>query len=251
MKQQSLFTQKGIYLLPNLLTSTGLFAGFYAIVAGMQNHYASAAIAIFVAMIADTLDGRVARLMNANTAFGMQYDSLADMVSFGLAPALLMYSWALHQLGKLGWLLAFLYAASVALRLARFNTQEPASHKHFFKGLPSPLGAGTIAAFVWLLSRVHIAFFGVIIVAILSVIIAALMVSNVRYHSFKELDFKGRLPFFSLLIVLLLFVAVSVEPPTVLFTLGSLYIISGPILTFFHWRKLKRLRQKRKDEVNN
>ncbi|TAK73804.1 MAG: CDP-diacylglycerol--serine O-phosphatidyltransferase, partial [Gammaproteobacteria bacterium] len=140
--------KRGIYLLPNLLTTAALFAGFYSIVAAMRGHFDTAAIAIFVAMIADGLDGRVARLTNTQTPFGAEYDSLSDMAAFGIAPALVIYSWSISYLGKLGWLAAFLYAAATALRLARFNTQV--SDKHYFQGLPSPAGAGILASIVWL-----------------------------------------------------------------------------------------------------
>ena len=181
---------RGIYLLPNLLTTAAFFAGFYAIVAAMKGYFEIAAIAIFIAMLADGLDGRVARLMNAQSPFGAQYDSLSDMAAFGIAPALVVYSWSLVSLGKLGWIAAFLYAAATALRLARFNIQV--TDKQYFCGLPSPAAAGLIASSVWVGSSYNwvgadLAW----VFALLTVVLAALMVSGVSYYSFKNIDFKG------------------------------------------------------------
>lgn len=247
IEQTSHTKKRGIYLLPNLLTTAGIFAGFYAIVAAMKGHFDSAAIAIFVAMLADALDGRVARLMHANTEFGVQYDSLADMVSFGIAPALVLYSWALTGLGKFGWLAAFFYAVCVALRLARFNVQVESNDKRFFKGLPCPPAAGLIASMIWVLNgyiQMHVAFS--IVVAIITVALAALMVSNVRYRSFKEIDFKGRIPFISLFIIILIFVAISIDPPSVLFIIFAVYGLSGPITTLLRLRKIKNWRKNSK-----
>src|SRR5579862_3353826 len=179
--------QRGIYLLPNLLTTAALFAGFYAIVAAMKGNFETAAIAIFVAMIADSLDGRVARLTHTQTAFGAEYDSLSDMAAFGIAPALVAFSWSLFSLGKLGWLAAFLYTAATALRLARFNTQI--IDKNYFQGLPSPSGAGLLASLVWMGSSYEIEGHAVaVVVAIMTIIVAGLMVSTTRYHSFKNID---------------------------------------------------------------
>lgn len=223
--------RRGIYLLPNLLTTAGLFAGFYAIVAGMKGHFDSAAIAIFIAMIADMLDGRVARLVHASTDFGVQYDSLADMVSFGIAPALVLYSWALKDLGKFGWLVAFLYAACVALRLARFNVQAENKDKRFFIGLPSPPAAGVVASMVWCFYSYYFQNkYAAIIIAIAALVMALLMVSNVLYRSFKEISFKGRTSFVSLIVIILIFIAVSLDPPLVLFLCFSAYALSGPVL---------------------
>lgn len=233
-------TSRGIYLLPNLLTTAALFAGFYAIVAAMKGVFDTAAIAIFVAMIADGLDGRVARLTKTQTAFGAQYDSLSDMVSFGIAPALVMYSWSLVYMGKLGWLAAFLYAASTALRLARFNTQA-IEDKRYFQGLPSPSGAGIIASLVWMgygyeLQGMLIA----IPAAIITVFVAGLMVSTVRYSSFKSVDFKGRVPFFTVVLMVFLIAGVAIEPPEVLFVIFFGYAISGLVLTLWQLRKVKK-----------
>ena len=190
------YRRRGIYLLPNLFTIAGLFAGFYAIVTAMEGYFNYAAIAIFVAMIMDFFDGRVARLTNTQSAFGAELDSLSDMVSFGVAPALVIYSWSLEGLGKLGWLAAFIFTAAGALRLARFNTQVSIADKRYFQGLPIPAAAGVLASMVWLCVDSEILGDGVsMITAVLAILIAILMVSNVRYYSFKEIDLKGRVPF--------------------------------------------------------
>jgi CDP-diacylglycerol--serine O-phosphatidyltransferase len=221
--------RKGIYLLPNLFTTAGLFAGFYAIVAAMRGHFDVAATAIFIAMVMDTLDGRIARLTHTESAFGAQYDSLTDMVAFGAAPALVIYTWSLSTL-KFGWLVAFMYAAAAALRLARFNIQLSKVDKRFFVGLASTPSAGVIAGYVWFLDDlgIHTNVVG-ILGAILTVLIAVLMVSNVRYYSFKNIDLKGHVPFVALLIVVLIFVGISVDPPTMLFIIFGSYAASGPI----------------------
>lgn len=240
--QSDKISQRGIYLLPNLLTTAALFAGFYAIVAAMKGHFDAAAIAIFVAMIADGLDGRVARLTNTQTPFGGQYDSLSDMAAFGIAPSLVIYSWSLFYLGKLGWLAAFLYTAATALRLARFNTQV--SDKVSFQGLPSPAAAGIIASLVWMGSTYEIQGPGPAIpISLLTIIVAALMVSTIRYSSFKAVDFKGRVPFFTIVIAVFIIVGIAMEPPEILFGLFSLYLVSGPLLTLWQLRKMKKHRK--------
>lgn len=224
-------TRRHIYLLPNLLTTAGLFAGFFAIVAAMKGNFEPAAVAIFVAMIMDGLDGRVARLTGTESEFGAQYDSLSDMMCFGVTPALVVYSWGLRYLGKLGWLAAFFYVAATALRLARFNTQIGHADKRFFTGLPCPAAAAVIAGTVWIGTD-----FGIPgktiseIVAVLTVAVAALMVSNVRYYSFKELDFKEHVPFVSVLIALLAYLLIAWDPPKVLFGIFMLYAVSGPLI---------------------
>ncbi len=232
--------RRGIYLLPNLFTTGCLFFGFYAIVSAMGGRFENAAVGIFVAMILDGLDGRVARLTHTESEFGVQYDSLADMVSFGLAPALVIYEWSLQGLGKLGWLAAFIYAAGTALRLARFNTQAGVADKRFFQGLPSPTAAALVASTVW------IGFdYGVdgvewrVPAFIVTLTAGLLMVSNLRYYSFKNIDFKGHVPFFALLLVVLAFVFVSIDPPQVLFFLSLGYTLSGPVLTFLLLRRAR------------
>lgn len=246
-EQDKVKKARGIYLLPNLFTVTALFAGFYAVVAAMKGRFDQAAIAIFIAMIMDGLDGRIARLTNTATAFGAEFDSLSDMVSFGVAPALVVYSWALSGVGKIGWLAAFLFAACGALRLARFNVQA-AHSKRYFSGLPIPAGAGFIAAMVWfgnelLVTKTH----GFdLAVAIITVIVALLMVSNIRYRSFKDIDMKGKVPFIVIPLVVLLFVLISLDPPKVLFFGYGIYLISGPIAIIWWSIKAKRLRRHRR-----
>ncbi|MFY7697424.1 MAG: CDP-diacylglycerol--serine O-phosphatidyltransferase [Legionella sp.] len=220
----------GIYLLPNLLTTGSLFAAFYSIVASFKMQYEIAVIAIFIGMIADGLDGRIARLTNTQTSFGAEYDSLADMVTFGVAPALLLYSWALNQLGKIGWLVAFTYTAAVALRLARFNTQLETADKKYFQGLACPAAAALLSSFVWCCHQNHLDYRGVVIFAAgLVVITAALMVSNISYYSFKEVDFTGKVPFLYVLGVIVIFVAIASNPSVILLFTFMTYILSGPL----------------------
>ena len=231
---------KGIYLLPNLFTTAGLFSGFYAVIASMNANFEAAAIAIFIAMICDGLDGRVARLTNTQSDFGAEYDSMADTVSFGMAPALLAYNWALADLGKIGWLAAFIYCAGAALRLARFNTQVGVADKRYFQGLASPAAAAVIAGSIWLgnqysLDGKNISW----IAALVTATIGLLMVSNFRYHSFKEIDWRGKVNFIVILLVVGVFVVVSVQPALILCVGFYLYAISGPIITIRTVRKLK------------
>ena len=246
-QEPSLIQSRGIYLLPNLFTTAALFAGFYSVVAAMKGIFDVAAIAIFVAMVADTLDGRVARLTNTQTAFGAEYDSLSDMLAFGVAPSLLVYSWSLSNLGKLGWLAAFLYTAATALRLARFNTQLADQDKRYFQGLPCPAAAGVIASMVWLDFTYDIdAQFIAIPVALMTVLVGALMVSTIRYNSFKKVDLKGRVPFWSVLVVVLVLAGVAIDPPQVLFGVFFLYAFSGPVLTLWQLRKIRLVKKKGK-----
>jgi CDP-diacylglycerol---serine O-phosphatidyltransferase len=245
--------RRGIYLLPNLFTTGALFAGFYSIVAAMNEQFEPAAIAIFVAMVLDGMDGRIARLTNTASEFGMQYDSLSDMVSFGLAPALIMYQWALSDIGKLGWLAAFVYTASAALRLARFNTQAASIDKRFFQGLPSPAAAAVLAGMIWFGSSYGLTDGTTVLVFCLpvTVLVGILMVSNIRYHSFKQLDLKGRVPFMAVLVVIPVFVFIAVEPPLVLCVVTSLYAISGPILTLILIRKHRESRKASDEDAGN
>jgi CDP-diacylglycerol--serine O-phosphatidyltransferase len=236
--------RSGIYLLPNLLTTASLFAAFYSIVASLKAHYEIAVIAIFIGMIADGLDGRIARMTNTQTAFGAEYDSLSDMVTFGVAPALLLYSWGLHQLGKLGWLIAFIYTAAVALRLARFNTQLETADKRYFQGLSSPPAAAIVASFVWVCDQNQWSHFSVITVAAcLAFAAAILMVSNVRYYSFKKMDSKGKVPFLYVLIVVMLFVAVASNPSVMLFIAALIYALSGPLQTLIALQRVRKQRR--------
>ena len=235
---------RGIYLLPNLFTIAGLFAGFYAVVAGMKGIFDHAGIAIFVAMIFDGMDGRVARLTNTQSAFGAQLDSLCDMCSFGVAPALVVYSWSLISLGKLGWLAAFLYTAATALRLARFNTQVGSDDKRFFQGLPCPAAAAIIAGLVWVGGDFNVQSQEVsVAIAVMTITIAMLMVSNVRYNSFKQVDVSGKVPFFAILLAVLAMVFISIDPPQILLLVFAIYGVSGPILTVVAISKARRARR--------
>jgi CDP-diacylglycerol---serine O-phosphatidyltransferase len=235
----------GIYLLPNLLTTASLFAAFYSLVSSMQGQYEAAIVAMFIGMIADGLDGRIARLTNTQTEFGAQYDSLSDMVTFGVAPSLLLYHFTLSQLGKFGWLVAFVYTAAVALRLARFNTQLEIADKRYFQGIPCPPAAAVMASFVWLChqNEWHNLFVS-ILTAVLALAASVLMVSNLRYYSFKEIDFKGKVPFLYVLVMIILFVAIAANPAIVLFVSFTLYALSGPILTLISVQKMRRQRKK-------
>lgn len=230
--------RRGIYLLPNVFTTGTLFAGFYAIIAATQARFSVAAVAVFVAMLTDMLDGRVARLTRTESAFGIQYDSLADLVAFGLASGLLAYLYSLQSLaaygetvGKIGWLAAFFYAAAAALRLARFNiTRGGPTEKRVFLGLPSPAAAGLLVGFVWVGSDYGLAGSVLAIpVLILTVAAGALMVSNVRFQSFKNLKFGERVPFMYILVMVAGLVLVMIDPPRVLFIAFLLYAASGPV----------------------
>ena len=237
---------RGIYLLPNLFTTGGLFAGFYAIIAASQGRFDDACIAVFVAAILDGVDGRVARLTHTQSEFGVQYDSLADLISFGLAPALVMYHWALSMLafdsataGKIGWIAAFLYAACAALRLARFNSQVAVVDKRWFVGLASPAAAGLMASSVWLAheagytgEQLRYPALGVTVTA------AVLMVSGIRYFSFKGGPRNDRVPFLAIMLVVAAVVAIAVDPPSVLLVASALYALSGPMCWLY--RKARR-----------
>lgn len=232
--------RRGIFLLPNLFTTGALFAGFFAIVQAMNGRYEQAAVAILVAMILDGLDGRVARLTNTQSAFGAEYDSLSDMVSFGVAPALVMYSFALKDLGKLGWIAAFVYCAAAALRLARFNTMLAVQDKRWFMGLPSPAAAALVAGFVWLMVDNNITgtesrwlAWGVMLFAGLS------MITNLAFYSGKDFNLKRSVPFVVIVLIALAFSLVSLDPPIVLFLLFLGYGFSGYAL----WLKRRFLRK--------
>ena len=225
--------RKGIYLLPNLLTTAGLFSGFFAVVSSMNGKFEAAAVAVFVAMIFDGLDGRVARITNTQSDFGAEYDSMADMVSFGMAPALVAYNWGLSDLGKIGWFAAFIYVAGAALRLARFNTQVGIADKRYFQGLASPAAAAVVSGFVWLGVEYDIDGNSIgFIVALITGLSGLLMVSNFKYNSFKEVNWHGKVPFVALLLILLVFIVVATEPALVLFIVFALYAMAGPINTF-------------------
>lgn len=239
-KNNESLSTRGIYLLPNLLTTAGLFSGFYAVVSSMNGHYISAAIAIFIAMIFDGLDGRVARMTNTQSEFGAEYDSMADMVSFGIAPGLVAYNWALSSFGKFGWLAAFVYVACAALRLARFNTQVGVADKRYFQGLASPAAAGVLASLIWVGSEYEIngQDYGYII-GLITIATGLLMVSNFRYNSFKDVDWKGKVNFIVVLLIVLGFVVVASSPENILLFIFVLYACSGPFTTIRSVKKLK------------
>jgi CDP-diacylglycerol---serine O-phosphatidyltransferase len=233
--------RRGIYLLPNLLTTAALFAGFYAIVQAMNGRFDQAAIAIFVAMVLDGLDGRVARMTKTQSAFGAEYDSLSDMVSFGAAPALVVYEWALRSLGKLGWIAAFVYVAGAALRLARFNTMLDVADKRYFQGLPSPAAAALVAGFVWVIDDYAIDPETVRWAAWAVTVFAGLtMVSNFKFYSFKTINLRRSVPFVVVFGFVLFFVLVSYQPPIVLFAGFVVYGLSGYFWSA--WLALKRRR---------
>lgn len=220
--------RRGIYILPNLFTTAALFCGFFAIVQGMQGDFERAAVAIFIAMVLDGLDGRVARLTHTQSAFGAEYDSLSDMVSFGVAPALVMYEWALRDLGRLGWIAAFIYCVGAALRLARFNTTLETVDKRFFQGLPSPAAAALVAGFVWVMLVNGIEGDEVAVVACALAAFAGItMVSNIRYYSFKDINLKKSVPFMAVAVLALGFALFALSPEIALFAFFTLYCLSG------------------------
>ena len=239
---------RGVYLLPNLFTTANLFAGFYSIMCAINGNFTVAAATVFVAMVLDGLDGRVARMTNTQSAFGAEYDSLSDMVAFGLAPAIIAYQWALSELGNVGLTIAFIYVACAALRLARFNTQIGIVDKRWFIGLASPAAAGVVAGVVWALSdngvgAVDLPVAVIILFAILVALSGMLMVSNIKYYSFKDLDIKGRVPFVAILVVVLAFAVVFSDPPRILLLLFLVYALSGPVQYVLHLRKRKNRQQ--------
>ena len=222
--------RRGVYLLPNLFTTAALFSGFYAIIAAMNGNFTQASVAIFISMVLDGLDGRIARLTRTQSAFGAEYDSLADMVSFGIAPALIVFTWALAPLGKVGWIAAFIYAVGAALRLARFNTMIGSQDKRYFTGLPSPSAAAIVAGVIWACESAGVTGDQVAsIMALLVPVTGLLMVSNVKYHSFKELDMKRRVPFTAILIMVLVFAVIALEPTIILLAVFAIYTLSGPV----------------------
>lgn len=234
---------RGIYLLPNLFTTGAMFAGFYAILASIGGQFEDAAIAVFIAALLDGMDGRVARLTGTQSEFGVQYDSLSDLVSFGLAPALVMYTWSLSTLhefgplwGKLGWAAAFVYAACAALRLARFNTQVGVADKRYFQGLASPAAAAVCMSFVWSMERFEVSGAELcFITPWIAVITGLLMVSRFRYFSFKSLPLgdRQRVPFVWIVAALLILVLLYLDPPRVLLAGFTVYLLSGPVLTIW------------------
>jgi CDP-diacylglycerol---serine O-phosphatidyltransferase len=235
---QELARRRGIYLLPNLFTTLNLFAGFYAIVQGMNHDFEKAAVAIFVAMVLDSIDGRVARLTHTQSAFGAEYDSLSDMVSFGAAPALVMYEWALRDMGRIGWIAAFVYCVGAALRLARFNTQLSVADKRWFTGLPSPAAAALVAGMIWVFNDYQVQGGEVKLLAAFMTIYAGItMVSNVRFYSGKDINLRRAVPFWVVLVLVTAILLILVEPSHVLWGLMLAYGVSG----YVHW-VVQRLR---------
>lgn len=247
---------KGVFLLPNALTTGAMFAGFYSIIAGINGHFIAGAVAVVVAAVLDGLDGRVARLTNTQSDFGVEYDSLSDLISFGLAPALLAFNWSLSSLrdlgplaGKLGWLAAFLFVACAALRLARFNTQAAQSDKSYFQGLASPAAAGTLVATVWFFNDQGISGETVRwLIWLETVLLGLLMFSRFRYFSFKTWPRGDRIPVGFLFLVVLVFVLLAIDPPTVMMLLGIGYVTSGVVITVLgrkHWKSRRSRRAAR------
>ena len=233
---------RGIYLLPNLFTTAALFAGFYAIIAAMRGDFENAAVAIFFAMVLDGLDGRIARLTNTSSKFGEEFDSLSDMVSFGVAPALVVFSWALGDLGKFGWSTAFIFVACAALRLARFNTQIDTADKNYFTGLASPAAAAILASTVWVCHDLGLVGTALphelsILVGLLTAVTGFLMIANFPYYSFKGIDFRGRVPFVVMIAVVLVFGLITLDPPSILLVAFLGYALSGPVMQVVKRRK--------------
>ena len=251
IKQKDFLGKRGFYLLPNILTTAALFAGFYSIVQAMNGAYDHAAVAIFIALILDGLDGRVARLTNTQSAFGAEYDSLSDMVSFGVAPGLIVYVWALQPLGKIGWIAAFIYCSCAAFRLARFNVKLDIDDKQFFFGLPSPAAAALLASFIWISfdngisgNEIFLGFFQMQWFAFLLTIFAALsMVTDLRYYSGKDINLRNSQPFIAILFIVIIFGLISHNPAEVIFIILMGYALSGYVI-FFRNRYIKNKRKK-------
>jgi CDP-diacylglycerol--serine O-phosphatidyltransferase len=238
--------RRGVFLLPNLLTTGTLFSGFYAIVAAIDGNFERAPIAIFIAMIFDGLDGRVARWTHTESAFGKEYDSLSDLVAFGVAPALVVYQWGVAKLleynlvwGRIGWLVTFFYAASTAFRLARFNTRTSVVDKRFFEGLPSPSGAAVVASFIWCAHEFSFSGLGALVAAfVVTALVAVFMTSRFYYSSFKSVQLTGRVKATYAILVPLFFVVIALHPQLVLLALSGSFALSAPIVAI--WRKLRR-----------
>ncbi len=251
--------QKGIYLLPNLFTTGAMFAGYYSIIAAIQGKFEMACLSIFIAALLDALDGRVARLTNTQSEFGEQYDSLSDLVSFGVAPSLLVFNWSLYHLstvhpvlGKIGWLAAFIYAVSGALRLARFNTQIGVVDKAYFQGLPSPAAAAVISSFVWICVDLDLVGADLKYITLpLTIVVGLLMVSRFRYYSFKTIPFKENVSFIWILILVLVFVLLTIKTAWVLFVVFTGYAVSGILITILSIKKKRALKKTTKVPAAN
>jgi len=247
--------RRGIYLLPNMITLAALFCGFFAIVASTNGWFDWAAYAIFIAMVLDGADGRVARWTNTQSDFGAEFDSLSDMVSFGVAPAFVIFEFALSnmdRLDKVGWVAAFIYTATAALRLARFNTQVGIADKRYFQGLASPSAAAIVTGYVWVCDKYALEHPLVNIIAVIITITAGvLMVSNIRYYSFKGFDFRSRVPFVGLVATMMVIAVIFSDPPIVLFTVFTLYALSGPVFTLVELRKRQKERRRHNKEAGS
>jgi len=247
---------KGVYLLPNALTTGAMFAGFFSIISGINGNYSAAVVAVIVAAFLDGLDGRVARLTNTQSAFGVQYDSLSDLISFGLAPSLLAFNWTLSSMsemgplaGKLGWLAAFLFAACAALRLARFNTQVGVEDKGYFQGLASPAAAGTLVSTIWFFVSQGVQGDNEFVRWVIwfeTIALGLLMFSKVRYFSGKSWPMGDRVPLYMLLLLVLIFVLLAIDPPTVMMIIGLIYVIAGLVMTIARRQQHLSRRDKRK-----
>jgi len=231
--------KRGIYILPSIFTSLSLFCGFYSITESLSGDFTHASWALIIAALFDAADGRIARLTRSVSKFGEHYDSLVDMISFGAAPAILVYTWVLQPFGRWGWLAAFLYIICVALRLARFNLQTSSSENKYFQGLPSPPAAVMLAATVILFSSFHFDEALMVVIPVITAVLALIMVSNLRYYSFKDVDFRKRRPFNVLVALILLLILFLAEPEILLFAGAALYILSGPITFLVRLRKKK------------
>jgi CDP-diacylglycerol--serine O-phosphatidyltransferase len=235
--------RRGIYVLPNIFTTLNIFCGFYAVISAIDGKYVACAVAIFAAILFDILDGKIARATNTNSNFGLEFDSLADLISFGLAPGLMMYLWALKPLGRIGWLAAFLYMVCGALRLARFNTQVGSISGDYFMGLPIPAAAGMNAAFVLFWYKLGFSFeFNKLIILIMLYTLAFLMVSNIRYNSFKKVELFRSMNFNVLVAAILILIFIAAQPSITLFILGITYVLSGPFALVWRYRHKKRSR---------
>ncbi len=260
MDQDEKKRHKGVYLLPNALTTGAMFAGFFSIISGINGNYSAAVVAVIVAGFLDGLDGRVARLTNTQSAFGVQYDSLSDLISFGLAPSLLAFNWTLASMseisplaGKLGWLAAFLFAACAALRLARFNTQVGVEDKGYFQGLASPAAAGTLVATIWFFVDQGVQGDNAFVRWVIwfeTIALGLLMFSNVRYFSGKSWPKGDRVPLYMMLLLVLIFVLLAIDPPTVLMAIGLIYVITGLVMTILRRQQHRTRREQRRSSSN-
>jgi len=236
--------KKGIYVLPNLFTTASLFCGFYAIIASMRGDFSQAAVSIIIAMVLDGLDGRIARMTNTTSKFGSEYDSLSDLVAFGVAPAILAYTWALSPFGRYGWMAAFLFVACGALRLARFNIQIGIIESKVFNGLPIPAAAivlaSTVLFFYYVGGEGHFYHMSILVSI---VALALLMVSNIKYYSFKDLDYFSRKPFITMVLIVFVFTIIVMEPQLMIFTFAVGYGISGPVWSVCKFAKRKQLKE--------